>query len=341
MQLSSIPDLDLELAEISVVYDQIESDLLEAVSLLPTFNSASPGSANRPNKGSANSFLAKLYLYWGGWPLKDNSKYDLAATRAKMVIDNASAHGFAMVDDMNTLWSQKDKNRFNSEGVFTLVMCRACGGAFGNRTTGRLGYPGDVGGWTETFAEVKFMEDMPEGHRKDASYVTELEIDGVVTPWQEFKNEPRPLLRKVTGLADEIAPTSNNSNNNINRYFMRYAEVLLIYAEASARGGNPTAEAWEAYNMVRRRAAGHLPYTAPHASDVTSGDLIELAFTERKWELAGEFERWYDMTRTETVEESLLDRSKEINQILGSLGTDNYFAPIPQAEIDKAPQLGR
>ncbi|MCG8310779.1 MAG: RagB/SusD family nutrient uptake outer membrane protein [Cytophagales bacterium] len=340
LQLSSVPDPELGVSEILDIYNQIEADFLEAEKLLPVINSASPGSANRPNKGSANAFLAKLYLYWGGWPLKDNSKYQKSAERAKMVIDNASNHGFAMVDDMNTLWSEKDENRFNSEGVFTLVMCRPCGGAYGNRTTGRLGYPGDVGGWTETFAEVKFMNDMPEGHRKDASYVTELEIDGVLTNWTEFENEPRPLLKKVTGLAEEIPPTSNNSNNNINRYFMRYAEVLLTYAEASGRAGNSTNEAWEAYNQVRRRAAGLLPYTDTYPSDITSGDLAEIAFMERKWELCGEFERWYDMCRTETVEEALSDRSQEINQIIGSLGTDNYFTPIPQAEIDKAPQLG-
>ncbi|WP_020528343.1 RagB/SusD family nutrient uptake outer membrane protein [Flexithrix dorotheae] len=339
LQLSSLPDPEKNVSEILEIYEQIESDFMEAERLLPMLNPASPGSANRPNKGSANAFLAKLYLYWGGWPLKDQSKFALSAAAAKKVMDNAGAHGFAMVEDMNTLWSEKDENRFNSEGVFTLVMCRPCGGAFGNRTTGRLGYPGDVGGWTETFAEVKFMNDMPEGPRKEASYVTELEINGVMTQWQDFENEPRPLLKKVTGLAEEIPPTSNNSNNNINRYFMRYAEVLLTYAEASARAGDANPQAWEAFNQVRRRAAGLLPYTNTYPSDITSGDLVELAFIERKWELCGEFERWFDMTRTETVKEALSDRSQEINQILGSLETDNYFTPIPQGEIDKAPQL--
>ncbi len=339
LQVSSIPDPTLGVSEIIDIYLQIEADFLEAERLLPVLNAVSPGSANRPNKGSANAFLAKLYLYWGGWPLKDASKYQLSANRAKMVIDNAAAHGFALVNDLNTLWSEKDENRFNSEGVFTLVMCRSCGGNYGNRTTGRLGYPGDVGGWTETFAEVKFMNDMPEGHRKEASYVTELQIKGVLTQWQDFTNEPRPLLKKVTGLAEEIPPTSNNSNNNINRYFMRYAEVLLTFAEASGRAGNPSSEAWEAYNQVRRRAAGLLPFTDSYPSDITSGDLGEIAFIERKWELCGEFERWYDMCRTETVKDALSDRSQEINKIIGSLETNNYFTPIPQAEIDKAPQL--
>lgn len=340
LQLSSIPEEGMNVSPIIDVYNQIEADLIEAEKLLPVKNPASPGSANRPNKGSANAFLAKLYLYWGGWPLKDGSKFSMSAQRAGSVINSATQHGFAMVDDMNTLWSEKDENRFNSEGVFTLVMCRPCGGAFGNRTTGRLGYPGDVGGWTETFAEVKFMNDMPAGPRKDASYVTELDVKGVMTQWQDFVDEPRPLLKKVVGLAEEIPPTSNNSNNNINRYFMRYSEVLLTYAEASARAGDSNDAAWEAFNQVRRRAAGELPYTDTYATDITSGDLVDLAFTERKWELCGEFERWYDMCRTETVAEALSDRSQEINQILGSLGTDNYFTPIPQAEIDKAPQLG-
>ena len=86
-----------------------------------------------------------------------------------------------------------------------------------------------------------------------------------------------------------------------------------------------------------------------------------MAFTERKWEFAGEFIRWNDLVRKEKVQEALGNRNPQVsigtafdengvgtpvplttaqNPVLGSLGTDNYFAPIPLQEIEQNPNLG-
>jgi len=82
---------------------------------------------------------------------------------------------------------------------------------------------------------------------------------------------------------------------------IRYAEVLLIYAESKAMSGGPDASAYEAINLVRNRAG---------LSDLVPG-LTATAFrdsviNERKWEFAGNEpnSRWFDMVRTETVEEA-------------------------------------
>ena len=136
-----------------------------------------------------------------------------------------------------------------------------------------------------------------------------------------------------------------------NDYVMRYAELLLIYAESSGRSNNVTPAAWEALNQVKRRAEGK-PFAAPDVTiDYKTGDIAELAYTERKWELAGEYLRWNDLVRMERVEAALSIRgdvtSKNAagvllqvpNKILGSLKTDNYFAPIPQNEVDLNPNL--
>lgn len=343
LSLSALPDLNLELSEIEDVYKQIEADFTQAATLLPDLHPESVGVGARANKGTANAFLARLYLYWAGYPLKDNSKYALAASMAKSVIDNAGAHDFMMVDDMLTLWSQEDANRFNTEGVFTLVFCQPCDDQFSNRAVGRVGYPINAQGWNETFAEIKFMNDMPAGPRKDATFKESLTMqNGSTLHYTSFQELQQPMIVKVTGLESEIPAWSRNTTTNVNRYFMRYAEVLLIYAEATGRAGGNDAAAWDALNQVRRRALGHLPYTATYPDDLTAADgtLADLAFTERKWELAGEFERWYDLVRMEQVQTALSDRSSlESNPIEGSLGLDNYFAPIPQEEIDKAPHL--
>ncbi len=338
LPLASIPDFDIGLATQEEVYQQIESDLLRAEALLPTIYPNVAAGAPRPNSGSARAFLARLYLDWAGFPAKDASKYANAASSAKQVIDNASSHGFGLVDDLEDLWALS--NRFNNESLWTIAYNRANG--LNNRKFGKLGNPSDLAGWQETFAEIRFFEDFPEGPRKEATYRTEHD-------WENFSDQPTPVFKKITGPAGDIPLADFNTDRN--DFVMRYAELLLIYAEASGRSGNVTPAAWEALNKIRRRAAG-LPYASPDGSvDVTSGDIAELAFTERKWELAGEWLRWNDLVRMERVQEALSNRDPQTsfnssgqllsvqNPILGSLGTDNYFAPIPQNEVDLNPNL--
>lgn len=359
-----------ELATQLEVYTQIESDLLQAESLLPVSSNLG---ASRPNSGSARAILARLYLDWAGYPIKDNSKYAEAASSAKQVMDNAASHGFALMEDVSSLWTMA--NRFNTESLFTIAFCADCGLA--NRKYGKLGLPGSAptNGWQETFAEIRFFEDFPEGARKEATYhqAVPLDKDGnIITdeatpiadflPWTEFVDQQNPVFRKVVGpFEDNIWGGFESDRND---FIMRYAELLLLYAEASGRAGTAGADAWEALNMVHRRAAG-LPFGAPDPSDLTAADgsIEELAFTERKWELAGEYLRWYDLVRMERAQEALGGSARDprisigttydadgngtpipltapSNPILGSLSPDNYYAPIPKAEIEKNPNLG-
>ncbi len=366
LQLEIEPDYDIELSEIQAVYEQIESDLVRAESLLPLIYPGVDPGAPRPNSGTARAFLARLYLDWAGFPLKDASKYTMAAASAKQVIDNSAAHGFGLMADLNDLWTVE--HRFNKESIFTIVYCQAgCGSNQGNRKTGKAGNPADLGGWSETFAEINFMEEFPEGPRKEATYILDPLVDdpfegadqnGPRMNWTAFTDQQNPIFAKVTGKGDVSRGSSNNDRND---YLMRYAEVLLTYAEASGRAGDDNPEAWEALNKIRRRAMGFPADTPNNEADVLSGDLAELAYTERKWELAGEYLRWFDLTRMERVAEALDNEVrngttslgtnsgntenfglpiKEHNQIIGSTGTDNYFAPIPLSEVELNPKLG-
>jgi len=355
-------NLDITVSTQQQVYGQIESDLLLAESFLPM--STNPGTT-RPSSGSAKSLLARLYLDWAGFQGGyDTSKYPLAASKAKEVIDNAGAHGFALVEDMASMYSEA--GAINTESVSTVSFCNPCGRP--NLKYGRLGMPADFNGWQETFAEIRFFEDFPDGPRKDATYHTEVPVDadGNITSdvanaasfvkWEEFEDQKNPIFRKIVGPFEE--GKAGQFTTSRGDYLMRYAEVLLIYAEASGRSGSVSTDAWEALNQVRRRAAG-LPIDMPDASvDLTSGDIAELAYDEKKWELAGEYLRWYDLIRLERVQEALSNRDPQVsigidtngnpvplteasNPVIGSLGTDNYFSEFPQSEVDQLPGLQR
>jgi hypothetical protein len=339
LALSQFPPADISLSSLEDVYGQIEADLLEAELTLPAKYPGVLDGAPRPNSGSARALLARLYMDWGGFPIKDTSKYALAASSAKQVMDNAGSHGFGLLDNVADLW--KVENRFNQESLFTLVFSTTTTGApnnsIANRKYSRLGLPADLGGWNETFAEIKFFQDFPEGPRKEATYRTDLD-------YTAFNAQKSPVFAKVTGPIGDLNAGSFETERN--DFFMRYASILLIYAEASGLSENVTLEAWEALNKIRRRAAG-LPYGTPAAGvDVASGNIADLAFEERKWEFAGEYVRWFDLVRREKVQEALSVRDiptapiPEHNPIIGSLATTNYLAPIPADAVAKNPNLG-
>jgi len=338
------------------VYLQIESDLLDAERRLPDIYPGVNSGAPRPNKGSARAVLSRLYLDWGGFPIKDVSKYALAAS---------SANDFGLMEDLENLWELQ--NRFNKESLYTIAYCKRCpNNSVANRKFARLGLPADLGGWNETFAEIKFFEDFPEGARKDATY--RLDLD-----WRAFNAQKSPVFKKIVGPIGDLKASDFLTARN--DFYMRYAEILLIYAEASGLSGNVTPEAWEALNMIRRRGAGldfNTSYTTEvpqktrqevtdvdgnisielidHPTltyiDITSGNIADLAFEESKWEFAGEYKRWFDLVRREKVKEVLSVRDNvsgsipEHNPIIGSLETTNYLAPVPADAIVRNPNLG-
>ncbi len=319
------------------VYEQIEADLLIAIRDLPDINGIG---AARPNKGSARALLARIYMDWAGFPVKDQSKYALAAEQAKLVIQNKGVHGFDLMDNFADLWFEA--NRFNEENVFQFAYDKASGRD--NRKYGQAGFPAGppFNGWDETFAEIRFFEDFPDQPRKAGTF--RLDID-----WENLASQASPVYSKVAGPEGDLAFGSFSTERS--DFWIRYADVLLMYAEASARAGQIDDLSWEALNQVRRRAEG-LPFESSSAAvDITSGDLASLAVTERKWEFAGEWLRWYDLVRLELVAEALATPARtpqssfnDDNELLplhnpatGDLSNANYFSEIPPAIIQENP----
>ncbi|TVZ54957.1 SusD-like starch-binding protein associating with outer membrane [Lutibacter sp. Hel_I_33_5] len=349
IQLKPTSNDKLKRASFVDIYKQIEADLKQAETLLPNVYPGIPAVGTRPNKGSAKAYLARLYLQWAGYPEKDLSKYALAASKSWEVIKDKSVYGFDLATDFRAMWTEDGRFKHN-EGIFTLIGCTVgCG--VGNRTTGRLGLTNAAGGWNETFGEIAFYNDQKTEATKngtmkrfDATYIHE-KIPRADEPiGADFMSEAKitdrhPMFRKIVG--GDFSETVNTTRNDINRYFMRYAEVLLIYAEASGRAGNVTANSWKALNDVRNRAGATTPLTA------VDGNIEDLAFTERKWEFAGEYERWNDLVRMEKAAAALgnrsaledVDVSHSKTPSTDASGKYFYFSPIPQSQLDLAPEL--
>ena len=111
---------------------------------------------------------------------------------------------------------------------------------------------------------------------------------------------------------------------------MRYADILLIFAEAENKVNGP-AEAYDAINRIRRRAM-NLPILTPDASvdlsGLSSDEFDEAVINERAWELAFEDKRWFDLVRREMLVEVKGAEYPHINQSYGLL-------PKPATEVNQ------
>ncbi len=119
---------------------------------------------------------------------------------------------------------------------------------------------------------------------------------------------------------------------------MRYANVLLTYAEAKAMSDGPDASAYDAVNRVRNRAG--LEDLAPGLTTTAFRDSV---VQERSWEHAGgEFavSPWYDLVRLERVEAAAADRHSWEQPILNPPTKEDYFAPYPDKDVLLNPNLG-
>lgn len=302
------------------VYKLIESDLQQAEQLMPNKKPAQ----GRANAGSAKALLAEVYLTEGGYPVKDDSKYALAAAKAKEVIDNKSLYGFDLDPDLAYLWNGVPKT--TSEDVFTLQFS-ASGNA--NSIYGKAGMPGDEAGWDDYFAEITFFNNFPEGKRKDVTFYTSFKNG--TTDWQNGITK-HPYFRKFR--VNTPTPGYLTSATSMPLPLIRYAHVLLTYAEAQARSNaTPGVEAYTAVNAIRSRA-GLLPFT-----NLSSSDFADSVVRERAWEFAGEYTRWFDLVRLEKVEEA--NSSKDVNDLkpIGNITKTNYWLPVPFAEVQLNPNL--
>jgi hypothetical protein len=302
------------------VYQLIEEDLARAEEMVPD----KKRDAGRPNKGAVKALLADVYLTEAGWPLKDQSKYALAAAKAKEVIDNKATYNFNLYqDDYLKIFAGG-----TTEDVFTLFT-RGQWSTY-NSFYGLSTMPENEGGWSDFFAELKFFREFPAGSRKNATFSTEFVVNGDTISWQETTTR-HPYYKKFT--IQSGAKNVYMSNNPV--ILIRYAHVLLIYAEAQARAtGSPDAQAYAAVNAIRQRAGlGALP------EGLSGAGFAAAVVQERAWEFAGEWNRWFDLVRLEQVEAANAEKDPGDLAPAGTITKKQYWMPIPGADALVNPNL--
>jgi hypothetical protein len=143
--------------------------------------------------------------------------------------------------------------------------------------------------------------------------------------------------RDYTPLNASGTVTMTAQTNGITPIY-RYAEVLLMYAEAQCKAdGAPNALAYQCLNDVRRRAAGTASYT--DVSGLSAEEFETAVFDERGWEFFAEFKRWFHLVRTGKVLEAnqynpRVKASIEANGLAGKDPKTYCWMPLPVQEVE-------
>jgi hypothetical protein len=316
-----VPPLTLTRSTSDQVYGLVVSDLLSAIDSLPDQSQLAPADYGRATKGAAEAMLAKVYLFEKDFP--DAEKYSLDVINSdEYALDPDFVHTFSV-----------DGN-FNKEAVFEIGALpiedgNAGGNQFGN-TQGIRGDPNKGWGFNRPSVDLRNNAFEPGDPRKAGTIINLGEIiDGTLingdpaTPDSGIVNgvfQVECYNRKVW-----VDGTNTITEWSWNRRLIRYAEVLLIAAEASNEDGKAS-QALQYLNEVRARAREGNNSILP---DVTTTDQTQLRAAilhERRVELALEGDRFWDLVRTGNAP-----------AVLGPLGFQsgkNELLPIPQIEID-------
>lgn len=305
------------------VYAQIESDLQYAASIL-TWTNPDKG---RITKGAALALLGKAYLY--------QEKFDEASAAFDEIITSGN---YSLFPDFSTMFRVVNEN--SKETVFDIQYVGLEGGSYGCYVClegfaavgfhGIRGYQGPVFGDGNSYnlpTEDLYNAFESGDPRRDASLLDieafrVSQLPAVVRYTVGAGGHTGYYNLKYLKRADELGLPDNDLTSPVNHKVIRYADVLLMAAEAHNRKENSDDVKARAYlNAVRARASANLPSVT-----VSGSALTEAIYRERRVEFAGEGLRFFDLVRT----------GRAADAIEGFQTDKHELFPIPQAELDLA-----
>lgn len=342
--------LTISLTPKAEVYQKIIADLKYAKEWLPN----TVTTRAKPSKGSASSYLALVYLTMAGND-SGSEYFQMAFNEAKEVIDNAGTYGYALDDDFQTLFNA-DKIDASPEPIFALDYnnVEAPDNAY-DQIAPMTGIRGDDDdqGWSVAVPTMAVYESFDTNdYRTRVSFQTECTIDGVTVDYTQFDISGhehaanQPYIAKYTRYPGAYARGNKRATSH-NYSMLRYAEVLLIAAEAGVEIGE-NGLALQYLNQVRARArqggestnGGYVPTTVEPSdvpADLTSISVADV-LEERRIELAFECKRWYDIKRRQLGDEVFSASGYEGAKPDWDSSVD-YSTPIPDEEIERNPNL--
>ena len=347
------------------VSDALIADLKHAAEYMYSDQDGNIAAPERISKEAAYAMIARLALQAGGYSLNhdandvtgykmtrpDNYKdyYQIARDYTKKVID-AGGHTLnksfrdVFIDECNFVATTGD------DPIFEIP--------FAKETNGNWGYAQGPTSGVDTGVETDYTNSAwgatSGGVRTTAFYgysfdAKDLRRDYICGLWY-YSNQGLPTMRLDYAMHNNKWSKLWNSTGlgktttgatGINFAYIRYADVLLMFAEAENEINNgPTADAKEALKTVRKRAFKSANQ-AEKVNDyvdaaVSKADFLKLVLDERKWEFAGENMRWKDLVRNNQYAEKIFFTFLDYYAVTEAMaGTSSYIDMVE--EYDKVP----
>ncbi|MEW4922323.1 RagB/SusD family nutrient uptake outer membrane protein [Algibacter sp. 2305UL17-15] len=309
-------EFDLDRTPKQEVYALIEEDLIFASNNLPAVQSE----IGRATKGAAQALLGKAYLF--------QNKYSEAAT----VLEDVIATGpYDLLTDYSTMFENDNEN--NIESVFEVQYSDAQGAGFdclqcseGNVAVGFNG----IRNYSGPEFESGFSFNVPVQEVVDAFEDGDLRKDVAILDIDAWAEDTGATFatgyehtgyfnRKYISRQGDLNTGDPNLTNPNNYRAIRFADVLLMAAEALNKGAISDTRAQQYLNRVRNRAG------LSNVS-VTGTNLTNAIYKDRRVELVGEGHRFFDLVRT----------GRAAQEIDGFVAGKHEVFPIPLIEIQLA-----
>ncbi len=317
-------DVLIEKSAVSVINAVIIQDLKDAIQSLPLVTEYSATDKGRATKGAAQALLGKVYLY-----AKD---YTQAESMLGQVI---SSKNYALMNNFEEVWNRNFEN--NKESIFEVQFADRNSGSSTPVGNNDKHYWVNIAGGVGEYLPTQKLFDAFEPNDPRLNF-TMFNYEGQpFAPQLSTSSLNLNVFKKSwsstgygvrKGLVPMVLPNGLSADAT-NFPIIRYADVLLMYAEAANEVGKPEA-ARDAINQVRQRPTVNMPpLTALNAG--TKQLIFEAIVRERRVELAFEQHRFNDLKRWGLAVREL--------GYLGYQESRHRYFPLPQSEIDVNPNL--
>ena len=314
---------DMQRVAVADIYDKaIVPDMERAVKWLPATSRTKD--ASTPSKWAAEAALGDIYMTMAGWPLNKGKEY---YAKAESVLGDAIQNsGLKLATHYADLWKEANKTT-EKEFLFGIMHSNA------NKKASNYGksyYPSDFApnaGWSDYYASEKFYLAYPNDERKAHNFMTEWNTKKGVVNYKKSADK-LPAISKYYDYNDGLPGKSAQSNGITCIY--RYADILLMYAEASVRATNSvSAKATNALQEVQKRAQGYAD-DATVTTTTNPSEFLDAVFDENGWEFFAEMRRWFDLVRLEKLKD--VKPTEWANSLFKA--NNHYYFPVPYTQIE-------
>lgn len=363
-------DLNYPRTDAQEIYEHICLDMEEALDDLLWHDEFPEGYQGRFSKGAGHAFLTRVYLFRAGWSLRQSGQmerpnnytdyYQKALEHANTLIKSGK-------HQLNPSYERVFRNMCELqleplENIYEYQFYSTTGQKAGSSMMGTYNGPSIPDGSTYGRANSFINTNM---FFYDSFAEKDLRKDVAVATWRIVFREgkevisPLPRERSYTWAPGKwrrnwhsSAPQDPN-NTNVNWVLLRYADVLLMKAEAENEiNQGPTAEAIECLNQVKRRAYGEDPLAPNTELDYQLADFNKETFfeeirAERARELCFEGLRRMDLIRWNKLQDALKETRTKFDQAIAAGEMRDYdydgaskfihlkheLYPIPNREV--------